>query len=99
MKKIDINKVAQLAKINLKNDQKKRFTSQLEGILDLFEKINKVNTEQVEETSQVTGLYNVATSDAVISEDNLCSSRSQILRNTPRKEGNLIVVPKVIGDN
>ena len=100
MNKIDIDKVAELAKIKLNDDQKIKFTSQLEGILGLFKEINKVNTDEVEETSQITGLYNVATPDSVTSDDESCGvGQDNILRNTPKKKDNLIAVPKVIGDN
>ncbi len=56
--KIDVPHVAKLANLKLSANQIKTFEKQLQSILNYIDKLGKVNTEKVEETSQVTGLEN-----------------------------------------
>lgn len=63
--KIDISHTANLANLKLTDEEKTRFDSQLSSILTYIEKLNEVNTDNVAETSQVTGLENVLREDTV----------------------------------
>jgi aspartyl-tRNA(Asn)/glutamyl-tRNA(Gln) amidotransferase subunit C len=69
--KINVNHVAKLANLPLRPDEEKKFENQLSEILSYFEQLNEVNTEKIEETSQVTGLENV------IREDKIAESLTQ----------------------
>lgn len=59
----DVIKVAKLAKLDLKPIEIEKFRSQLAEILDYFKILDKVTTDRVEPTSQVTGLSNVYHND------------------------------------
>lgn len=49
----DVEYVAKLAKLELNEDQKKIFLKQLNDILSYFNKLNELDTENVEPTSQI----------------------------------------------
>ena len=61
--KIDIAHVAKLANLQITKDEEEKFQSQLSSILDYIARLNELDTKDVEETSQVTGLENVLQED------------------------------------
>lgn len=63
----EVRHVAKLARIELSDSEVKKFSGQLSGVLDYMEILKEVDTEGVEETSQVTGLTNVLGVDEVVS--------------------------------
>jgi len=97
LSKEEITKIATLAKIELTNDEATLFGEQLSNILDLFEEIDDIKLDDVEETSQITGISSVALADEVKSEDGRIPSGPKLnLQNTPRIEESKILTPKVI---
>lgn len=63
--KEQVRHIAKLARIELKDDEVEKYSTQLSGILDYMNILNEVNTDGVEPTSQVTGLQNVSRPDTV----------------------------------
>ena len=63
--KFDITHVAKLANLPLIEEEKKKFSTQLEDTVEYIEGLSEVNTEGFEPTSQVTGLENVTREDVV----------------------------------
>ncbi|MBI2195799.1 MAG: Asp-tRNA(Asn)/Glu-tRNA(Gln) amidotransferase subunit GatC [Candidatus Levybacteria bacterium] len=63
--KINVSHVAKLANLTLSAAEEKKFEEQLSDILSYIEKLNEVDTKNVEPTSQVTGLENVTREDIV----------------------------------
>lgn len=61
--KINIHHVAKLANLKLSSDEETKFATQLSSVLDYINKLNELNTSNVEPTSQVTGLENVMRED------------------------------------
>ncbi len=61
--KIDVTHVAKLANLPLKEEEIKKFESQLSQVLDYIKKLEEVDTSDVKPTSQVTGLENVLRED------------------------------------
>jgi len=92
--KSDVEHVARLARLKLTEEEKEKFSGQLESILGYVEKLNAVDTENVEPTSHVVGLKNVWRKD----EAKPCpeSVREAILGNAPDREGDFFKVKKVI---
>ena len=62
----EVKHVAKLARIKLKDSEVKQFSGQLSDVLGYMDILKEVNTEGVEETSQVTGLKNVLGADEVV---------------------------------
>ena len=79
--KINIPHVAKLANLPLKPVEEKKFEKQLSEILSYVEKLNEVDTKNVEITSQVTALENITredeTSSSLTQEEALSGSKSQ----------------------
>jgi len=61
----EVKKVAQLARLNLSEEELELYRGQLSSILDYVGQLKEVNTDGVEPTSQVTGLANVTREDIV----------------------------------
>ena len=61
--KIDVSRIAKLANLPLNSEEKEKFEQQLSETLSYVEKLNSINTEGIEPTSQVTGLENVTRED------------------------------------
>jgi aspartyl-tRNA(Asn)/glutamyl-tRNA(Gln) amidotransferase subunit C len=60
-----VEHIAQLARIELKEQEKEKFSKQLTSILGYVEKLNEVDTSDVEPTSHVVGLVSVMRPDKV----------------------------------
>lgn len=61
--KIDVSRIAKLASLPLKTDEKKKLEKQLEETLGYIENLNEVDTKNIVPVSQVTGLENVSRED------------------------------------
>ncbi|GIW61623.1 MAG: aspartyl/glutamyl-tRNA(Asn/Gln) amidotransferase subunit C [Patescibacteria group bacterium] len=90
--KINISHVAKLANLTLTDEEKERFTSQLSTVIEYIEKLNEVNTDNIPETSQVTGLENV------FREDNLkeCLKQKDALSGAKQTYNGLFVVKGIL---
>ncbi len=90
--KIDITKVAKLANLDLSEEEKNKFETQLSSILDYFKKLQELDTKNVEETSQVTGLENVVRQD----KSELSLTQEDVLKNTEQKQNGLFKVKAIL---
>lgn len=61
--KIDVKHVAKLANLTITPEEEGNLEKQLTEILSYVEKLKEVNTDGIEETSQVTGLENITRED------------------------------------
>ncbi len=59
----EVVKISELARISLGENEVEKFQKELSAILDFVEELKKVDTEGLEEVSQVTGLVNVQRDD------------------------------------
>lgn len=92
--KINVSHIAKLANLPLTDAEKKKFEPQLESTLEYIDQLNKVDTNQVKPTSQVTGLENVTRED--VPSESL--TQEQALSNTKEQHNGLFKV-KAILDN
>jgi aspartyl-tRNA(Asn)/glutamyl-tRNA(Gln) amidotransferase subunit C len=84
--------VAKLSRIKLDDDKIDDFTHQLDDILSYIEKLNQLDTDNIQPTSHVLGLENVFRKDInILSLDN-----DLTLSNAPAKEDGHFKVPKII---
>jgi aspartyl-tRNA(Asn)/glutamyl-tRNA(Gln) amidotransferase subunit C len=80
----EINKVAKLARIELREGEAEKFQKDLSSILDYVEELKQVDTEGLEIVASVTGLENVTRSDVPVEAE----YRDEILENAPEtKDG------------
>ncbi|MDZ7261839.1 MAG: Asp-tRNA(Asn)/Glu-tRNA(Gln) amidotransferase subunit GatC [candidate division KSB1 bacterium] len=89
----EVETVARLAKLHFSEEEKEKFTHQLAEIVTYMEKLNELNTDEVEPTSHVLDIKNVFREDKV--EPWL--TQEEALANAPAKKQGFFSVPKVIG--
>ncbi len=88
----DINYVAQLARLELTEEEKSKFTGQLGKIIDYFQKLGEVDTDGVEPTAHANAIYDVLREDVTGTP----FRQDEALRNAPQSAEGQIVVPRVI---
>ncbi|MFH1668284.1 MAG: Asp-tRNA(Asn)/Glu-tRNA(Gln) amidotransferase subunit GatC, partial [Candidatus Komeilibacteria bacterium] len=66
LSKKEVEHIAQLARLKLTDEDMATYSQQLSDILDYVDKMQTVDTKDVEPTSQVTGLTNVMREDKII---------------------------------
>lgn len=96
-KKISIKEVehiAELARIELSEAEKKEFTDQLSDVLGYIDQLKEVNTDSVEPVSQVAGLVNVTREDIVKNSDE--KMRQGIINNFPDREDEYVKVKQIL---
>ena len=90
--KMDIEKVARLARLELSEVEKEIFGNQLEQILTYMEQLNRLDTKGVEPTSHAIPMSNVFRED----EARPSFPREEVLGIAPDKEEGHFKVPKII---
>ena len=90
---IDIVKVAEISRLNLTDEEAKKFSKDLENILEAFRDIEKVNTDGVEPTFQPIESKDVLREDKIEPSFGQKTALSQVKNN--REEG-LFRGPKAV---
>lgn len=90
--KISIEHLAQLARLSVSDNEKTLFANQIDSILSYMDKLNELDTGNVEPTSHVISLSNVVREDLL--KDSL--EREDALMNAPDKTDKFYRVPKII---
>lgn len=88
----EVEHVAKLARLELKEEEIEQFSHQLSAILEYMDQLNELNTDGVEPTSHVIAFTNVFREDAV-KEGPWGRMR---LSGAPEEENGHYRVPKVI---
>lgn len=87
-----IEKIAELARLNLKPEEKAKLEKDLGAILGYVKNLDKLDTQNVEPTSHVLNLENVFRKDEVKPS----GVRDEVLKHAPASEGKFFKVPKVV---
>lgn len=87
-----IEHVAEVARLNLSKKEIDKFLPQLKDILEVFSKIEKVNTKNIKPSFQPVELKNMMREDE--EEDSL--SQEEALSNTKHKKDGYFKGPKVV---
>ena len=90
--KPQVEHVAQLARLQFNEEQLELFVSQLNTILDYFDKLQDLDTRAIEPTSHAVALQNALRNDTV----NSFVEKDLLLHNAPSEENRYFKVPKVI---
>ncbi len=91
---IDIDHIANLARIELSPEEKQKFSADFGRVLEYFEKLNSVNVEGVEPCAHAFPIYNVLREDVPVKP----LPTEALLKNAPAKRDNQILVPRIVDD-
>ena len=90
--KEEILHIANLASLNIKEEEVDKYISNLQDIFNFTNIIKNAPVEGLKESASVNETYNVFRKDEVVNfEDN-----ELLLANAPEKERNMFKIPKVI---
>jgi aspartyl-tRNA(Asn)/glutamyl-tRNA(Gln) amidotransferase subunit C len=89
----DVEHIAELARLKFAEAEIDSYTEQLNEILNYIEKLNELDTENVEPLSHPVEGFNVFREDEVKPS----VSTGEALKNGPEKDEHFFNVPKVIG--
>lgn len=92
VKKIDVEYVAQLARISLSEEEKTLFQKQLEEIVNYVNDISRVDVAGVQPMAHSTANQNVFRRD----ESRIGLDRETVLKNAPVHDGRQFLVPKIV---
>ena len=98
VEKIDneqVRKVAKLSRLELSDSEIEEFTGQLEAILEYVEKMNELDTENIQPLAHCLPVSNVFREDVV--KESLGTETT--LANAPKKDEMYFLVPKILDDN
>lgn len=87
-----VKRVAQNARLNLKEEEIKKFAIEMKEILANFQKLSEVNTDDVEPSFHPIQVKNVARED----KPGKCLDREEALSLTPHKKDGYFRGPKTI---
>lgn len=94
LSKSEIQHIAKLARLELADEELKKYGGQLSAILNYIDQLKEVDVKGVEPTAQVTGLENILRQDEVNDWDK--EEIKQALAAAPEREGRFIKVKRVI---
>lgn len=88
----EVSHIAHLARLHLTDEEMEKFSHQLSNILSYMEKLNELDTSNIEPTSHVMPIKNVFREDKISS----CLSPQDALKNAPDRADNFFRVPRII---
>ncbi|MGC8594620.1 MAG: Asp-tRNA(Asn)/Glu-tRNA(Gln) amidotransferase subunit GatC [Candidatus Kryptoniota bacterium] len=88
----EVDRIAKLAKLRFSEDEKEKFTEQFNNIISFVERLNELDTDNIEPLLHVIELENVFRDDVLQKS----IPTEEILKNAPVRRDNFFKVPKVI---
>ncbi len=88
----EVEHVALLARLRLSDEERERFTTQLNSILEHFEQLGQIDTSGVPPMSHAVPMSNVLRAD----EPTASLSPEEALQNAPEQARDCFQVPRVI---
>jgi aspartyl-tRNA(Asn)/glutamyl-tRNA(Gln) amidotransferase subunit C len=89
-----VKHVATLARMGITEEEAQKFSGQFSAIIEYFNMLNEVDTENVTPASDIANAENILREDEVKPSMN----REEFLKNAPRSERGYVKVPTVLGD-
>ena len=90
--KMDIEKVAGLARLQLSEEEKEIFQKQLDQILTHMEQLDRLDTTGIEPTSHAIPIHNAFRED----ETRSSSPKKEVMDIAPAEEDGYFKVPRII---
>ena len=90
--KNQVKKVAKLSRISVDDKKAKKLAGDLNSIFDFIEKLNELKTDQIKPLTSIAETSLKLRNDEIKSQN----MREEIIKNSPEKNEDYFVVPKVI---
>ncbi len=90
-----VRHIGKLSRITLSEEQVRTLSVQLGSILGYFDKLQELDTSNVEPMAHAVEVHNVMAEDS----PQASLTPQQALANAPQRDGDFFKVPKVIGDS
>lgn len=87
-----IDDIAMLARLDLTNEEKEIFSKQLSSIIEYIDKLNELDTTNIEPTAHVLPIKNIFRDDKL----KLSLPKDKALQNAPGRTDDFYKVPKII---
>ena len=87
----DVEHVAKLARLELTEAEKEKFTKQIGDVLKYVEQMNEIDTTNVKPMAHAFDIVNVMREDKVVSEE----TKEELMMNAPEEENGFFRVPKI----
>jgi aspartyl-tRNA(Asn)/glutamyl-tRNA(Gln) amidotransferase subunit C len=91
--RVDVEHVAYLARLGLTGEELARLEGQLNHILDQYTKLAELDTDAIPPTAQTIELENILRED--VAQPSM--PVEAVLANAPERDGDLFVVPAILG--
>ncbi|WP_107668395.1 Asp-tRNA(Asn)/Glu-tRNA(Gln) amidotransferase subunit GatC [Cyanothece sp. BG0011] len=88
----EVQKIAHLARLKITPEEEEQFAGQLSDILNYFEQLSELDTENVPPTTRAIELSNITRQDS----SELYSDRQALLQEAPSPEGDFFRVPQIL---
>lgn len=90
----EIANIAALARVGIEDDDIEKYQKDLSAVLDYFKELEKLDTENVEPISHITGMHNVLREDRDVDFGSI--GKEAILKNAPETKDGSIKVKSVL---
>ena len=90
--KEQVNHIAHLSRLEIQEDEVDGYIEKLEKVVDLFNELNSVDTENIKPTYHVLDLVNVFRED--VAQEGM--KREEVLKNSKETEAGQFKVPTII---
>jgi aspartyl/glutamyl-tRNA(asn/gln) amidotransferase, C subunit len=90
--KEEVNHIAHLSRLEIQEDEVDGYIEKLEKVVDLFNELNSVDTENIKPTYHVLDLVNVFRED--VAQEGM--NREEVLKNSKETEAGQFKVPTII---
>ncbi|MBD2394414.1 Asp-tRNA(Asn)/Glu-tRNA(Gln) amidotransferase subunit GatC [Cyanobacterium aponinum FACHB-4101] len=88
----EVKKVSNLARLHLTEAEEEAFAPQLSAILDYFEQLKELDTENVEPTTRAIDVNNITREDV----QSTYEDRESLLNVAPERDDDFFQVPKIL---
>lgn len=89
-----VKHVATLVRLGISEEEAQTFSGQFSSIIEYFNMLNEVDTENVTPASDIANAENVLREDVIKPS----MDREEFLKNAPKSERGYVKVPTVLGD-
>ncbi len=93
LSRADVEHVAHLARLGLRDEELTRLEGQLNHILDQYAVLARLDTDGIPPTAQVIELENILRDDVARPSLDV----DEALANVPERDGDVVVVPAILG--